>query len=75
MVVLLFMIVQPKLWTQTILSSTPSLGSAYVKGSKILSHILQNKGPVLEDKDNHNAYYSLVLRPNCYTMVVTMSGI
>ena len=74
-VVLLSMIVQPTPETQITLSSTPCLRLACVGRSKIFSHTLQNKGPVPEDKQDYEANYPLVLRPNCYTVVIAMSGI
>jgi hypothetical protein len=40
----------------------------------MLPHALQDEGPVAENKQDYDANYPLILRPNCYAAVV-MSGI
>ena len=51
------------------------LRSACVGGSNILSHTLQNKGPVPENEQDYDANYPPVLGPNCYAVVIAMSDI
>lgn len=75
-VLLLTIIVQPTPWTQTTLSAHLTLTrSARVEGLNTPSHTLQNEGPMPENKQEHAATYSLVLRPDRYTVVIAVSGV
>ena len=53
----------------------PNLRSACVEGLNMPSHTLRNERPMSKNKQEHAATCLLVLRPDCYIVVIMVSGI